>query len=44
VDKLTFREISGPSAKEESTSRQKMLEELQNANFSSWVSALQSMR
>jgi hypothetical protein len=45
VDKFTFGQtFNGPSTKEESVSKQKMLEDLENANFSSWVSALQAMR
>jgi hypothetical protein len=45
IEQLTFGEtFSGPNSKEESPSRKRMLEDLEKANFNSWVNALQAMR
>jgi len=43
VDKLTFSQEFSHSSKDENVSMAKILEELQGANFSDWVSKLQSL-
>jgi hypothetical protein len=44
ANKLTFGETFNGSHKEEAVSRQKLVEDLQKANFSAWVSNLQTLK
>jgi hypothetical protein len=44
VNKLTFAQTFNSSSKDEAVSRQKMLEDLEKANFGTWVNTLQSLK
>jgi len=44
IDVLTFGQTFNSSHKEQSTATQRMLEGLRNANFSTWINHLQSLR
>jgi len=44
VEKLTFEQTFNSANRDESIAKQKMLEDLQNANFNAWISQLQALK